>query len=161
MLDTKGGTDVAEVRLEGVTKIFRGGGSRWLPSGRGVRSALRDYQDRAFIERVAASEVAVGKQEGPVHALDNLSSPSAMRPWPSCRPIGVRQSTLLRVVSLESVGEGLVFDDRVGEVGPKDRGVGMVSRAALCPPLRRGQPQVLFHITPTEEMMGASHHLES
>jgi hypothetical protein len=48
---------VAEIRLEGVSKIFRSGTLKWLPAGRGARFAYRDYADKSFVERVAGQAV--------------------------------------------------------------------------------------------------------
>jgi ABC-type sugar transport system ATPase subunit len=152
---------VAEVRLEGVTKIFRGGSIRWLPSGGGARRALHDYQDKAFLERIAASEVAVGKQAGPVHALDGLSL--TIRDGETMAivgPSGCGKSTLLRVVAgLETLDEGLVtFDDRVmNDVSPKDRGIGMVFQSYALYPHMKGEGNLAFFFRvrkrPPEEMM--------
>jgi len=152
---------VAEIRLEGVTKTFRGGGPRWLPSGGGARRALFDYQDKAFVERVAASEVAAGKQDGPVHALDDLSL--TIRDGETMAivgPSGCGKSTLLRVVAgLETVDEGLIyFDDRVvNDVSPKDRGLGMVFQSYALYPHMKGEGNLGFFFRvrkrPPEEMM--------
>jgi len=152
---------VAEIRLEGVTKVFRGGDIRWLPSGGGARRALGGYQDKAFVERVAASEVAVGKQAGPVRALDNLSL--TIRDGETMAivgPSGCGKSTLLRVVAgLETLDEGLVyFDDRLmNDVSPKDRGIGMVFQSYALYPHMKGEGNLAFFFRvrkrPTEEMM--------
>ena len=152
---------VAEIRLEGVTKTFRGGGPRWLPSGGGARRALFDYQAKAFIERVAASEVATGKQEGPVRALDNLSlTIHDGETMAIVGPSGCGKSTLLRVVAgIETVDEGLVyFDERVmNDVSPKDRGIGMVFQSYALYPHMKGEGNLGFFFRvrkrPPEEMM--------
>ncbi len=151
---------MAEIRLQGVTKVFQRGG-RWSPSSRGARSAYSGYQDKAFVERVAASEVAVGRPEGPVRALDNLSL--TIRDGETMAivgPSGCGKSTLLRVVAgLETVDEGLVyFDDRVmNEVSPKDRGIGMVFQSYALYPYMKGEGNLAFFFRvrkrPPEEMM--------
>jgi ABC-type sugar transport system ATPase subunit len=153
---------VAEIRLEGVTKIFSGSSlPKWLPSGGGVRRVLQDYQDKAFVERVAAQEVSVGRAEGPVRALDNLSLTILNgETMAVVGPSGCGKSTLLRVIAgLETPDEGLVYyDDRLmNDVPPKDRGIGMVFQSYALYPHMEGEGNLAFFFKvrkrPTEEMM--------
>ena len=130
-----------------------------MPGAEG-RAALR-YQDKAFLERVAASEVAVGRQEGPVRALDNLSL--TIRDGETMAivgPSGCGKSTLLRVVAgIESVDSGSIyFDDRLmNDVSPKDRGIGMVFQSYALYPHMKGEGNLGFFFRvrkrPPEEMM--------
>ncbi|HUV95240.1 MAG TPA: ABC transporter ATP-binding protein [Anaerolineae bacterium] len=150
---------MAEIRLEGVTKIFRG--SRISFPTRGVRSFMSDYQDRAFIERVAATEVAHATDGGAVRALDSLSlTVNDGETMAVVGPSGCGKSTLLRVVAgLESVDEGEVyFDDRaMGDIGAKDRGIGMVFQNYALYPHMKGEGNLGFFFRvrkrPPEEMM--------
>jgi len=153
---------VAEIRLEGVSKTFSSSGlPRWLPSGAGVRRALRDYEDKAFVERVAASEVGVGKADGPVHALDNLSLTILNgETMAIVGPSGCGKSTLLRVVAgLEPLDAGQVYydDQLMNDVLPKDRGIGMVFQSYALYPHMEGEGNLAFFFKvrkrPPEEMM--------
>jgi ABC-type sugar transport system ATPase subunit len=118
---------MAEIRLERVSRTFHGGG---FLSSRGSRGALRDYEDKAFVERVASQDVAVGRNPGPTKALDDLSLTITNGETVAIvGPSGCGKSTLLRVVAgLETLDAGQVyFDDKVmNDVNPKDRGIGMV-----------------------------------
>ena len=151
---------MAEIRLEGITKIYTASGIRWLSSG-GVRTSLRDYSDKAFIERVASQEVAAPRGQGPVHALDHLSLKIENgETMAVVGPSGCGKSTLLRVVAgLETLDEGLVYyDDRVmNDVPPKDRGIGMVFQSYALYPNMPGEGNLSFFFRlrrrPPEEIM--------
>ncbi len=150
---------MAEIRLVGVTKIFRGG--MFLAPGRGARSVFRNYEDKAFVERMASHEVAVGKTGEPVRALDNLSLTILNGETMSIvGPSGCGKSTLLRVVAgLETVDEGLVYyDDKImNDVSPKDRGIGMVFQSYALYPHMKGEGNLSFFFRvrkrPEAEMM--------
>ena len=153
---------MAEIRLEGISKTFSGSGlPRWLPSGAGVRRALRDYEDKAFVERVAASEVSVGKAEGPVRALDNLNLTILNgETMAIVGPSGCGKSTLLRVVAgLEAPDAGHVYydDQLMNDTPPKDRGIGMVFQSYALYPHMEGEGNLAFFFKvrkrPPEEMM--------
>jgi ABC-type sugar transport system ATPase subunit len=143
----KGADDMAQIRLEHVTKIYRPSGLRFL-STRGVRGTYKDYDDKAFVERVAGQEVAAGGSGEPVHALDDLSllihEGEALA---IVGPSGCGKSTLLRVVAgLEPVDEGKVFfdDTDMTEVAPKDRGIGMVFQSYALYPHMKGEGNLGF-----------------
>lgn len=150
---------MAEIRLVGVTKIFRGG--MFLAPARGARSVFRNYEDKAFVERMASQEVAVGKTGEPVRALDNLSLTILNGETMSIvGPSGCGKSTLLRVVAgLETVDEGLVYyDDKImNDVSPKDRGIGMVFQSYALYPHMKGEGNLSFFFRvrkrPEAEMM--------
>ncbi len=152
---------MAEIRLESVTKIYTSSSIRWLPGTPGARTALRDYGDKAFVERVAAQEVSQGKGEGPVRALDALSlTITNGETMAIVGPSGCGKSTLLRVVAgLETIDEGLVYyDDRVmNDIPPKDRGIGMVFQSYALYPNMPGEGNLSFFFRvrrrPPEEMM--------
>ncbi|MGI5917156.1 MAG: ABC transporter ATP-binding protein [Anaerolineae bacterium] len=151
---------MAEIRLENAVKIYRTTAIRFLPS-RGVRGTLRDYADRAFVERVASQEVASPESEGPVRALDavNLTIEDG-ETMAIVGPSGCGKSTLLRVVAgLEEVDEGQVYFDDVlmNDVPAKDRGVGMVFQSYALYPHMKGEGNLSFFFRvrkrPDEEMM--------
>jgi len=152
---------MAEIRLEGVTKTFHSTGLRWLPSGRGARFALRDYEDKSFVERVAAAEAGQGATAGPVRALDHLDlTIQDGETMAIVGPSGCGKSTLLRVVAgLEDPDEGQVYyDDKPMEgVSPKDRGIGMVFQSYALYPHMKGEGNLEFFFRvrkrPPEEMM--------
>ena len=152
---------MAEVRLENITKIYRPSRFGWTPSGRGARSVYRDYQDKAFVERVAGQEVAVGQSGEPIHALDNLSlTIEDGETMAAVGPSGCGKSTLLRVVAgLETLDEGFVYYDDavVNDVKPKDRGIGMVFQSYALYPHMKGEGNLSFFFRvrkrPSEEMM--------
>ena len=152
---------MAEIRLEGLTKIYRTSRIKWLPSGRGVRTTWRDYEDKAFVDRVAGQEAGAVPAEGAIRALDNLSlTIKDGETMAVVGPSGCGKSTLLRVVAgLEIPEEGSVyFDDQLmDEVKPKDRGIGMVFQSYALYPHMKGEGNLGFffrvrHRTP-EEMM--------
>jgi ABC-type sugar transport system ATPase subunit len=150
---------MAEIRLENVSKTFTAG-MRFLPTG-GVRRSLHDYEDKAFVDRVASAETAVGRGEGPVKALDSLSL--TIRDGETMAivgPSGCGKSTLLRVVAgLENPDSGNVYyDDKVmNDVPPKDRGIGMVFQSYALYPHMKGEGNLGFFFRvrkrPPEEMM--------
>jgi ABC-type sugar transport system ATPase subunit len=149
---------MAEIRLEGVTKIFRPG-MRFAPARGGGRTTYRDFEDRAFVERMAGQNSV--SASGPVHALDNLSliihDGETMA---IVGPSGCGKSTLLRVVAgLEDPDEGNVYydDELMNDVKPKDRGIGMVFQNYALYPHMKGEGNLGFFFrvrkrTP-EEMM--------
>jgi ABC-type sugar transport system ATPase subunit len=126
-----------------------------------VRRSLRDYEDKAFVERVAAQEVSVGKAEGPVHALDNLNLTILNgETMAIVGPSGCGKSTLLRVVAgLETPDQGNVYydDQLMNNVLPKDRGIGMVFQSYALYPHMEGEGNLAFFFRvrkrPPEEMM--------
>ena len=139
---------MAQIRLEHVTKIYRPSRIKWLPSTRGVRSTLKDYDDKAFVERVAGQEVATASSGEPVHALDDLTLEIVDGETMSIvGPSGCGKSTLLRVVAgLEPLDEGSVyFDDAdMTEIAPKDRGIGMVFQSYALYPHMKGEGNLGF-----------------
>ena len=139
---------MAQIRLEHVTKIYRPSRIKWLPSTRGVRSTLKDYDDKAFVERVAGQEVATARGGEPVHALDDLTLEIVDGETMSIvGPSGCGKSTLLRVVAgLEPLDEGAVyFDDAdMTEIAPKDRGIGMVFQSYALYPHMKGEGNLGF-----------------
>jgi len=150
---------MAEIRLQDVTKTFKGGGV--LSPARGARSYMRGYQDRQFAERVAATEDMAQSQGGAVRALDSLSlTINDGETMSIVGPSGCGKTTLLRVVAgLEPVDEGAVyFDDQdMTNVSPADRGIGMVFQSYALYPHMKGQGNLAFFFKvrnrPTEEMM--------
>jgi len=150
---------MAEIRLQGVTKVFKS--SRLSLPARGVRSFMSGYQDRAFVERAAATEVAQGAEGGSVRALDSLSlTVNDGETMAVVGPSGCGKSTLLRVVAgLEPVDEGEVyFDDQpMAGIEPKDRGIGMVFQNYALYPHMEGEGNLGFFFRvrkrPSEEMM--------
>lgn len=151
---------MAEIRLESVTKVFKAG-ARWAP-GRGAgRTVYAGYQDKAFVERMSASDGVVGRQGGPVRALDGLDlTVGDGETMAVVGPSGCGKSTLLRVVAgLEPLDEGSVyFDERLmTEVKPKDRGIGMVFQSYALYPHMKGEGNLGFFFRvrhrPSEEMM--------
>ncbi|MBN1402118.1 MAG: ABC transporter ATP-binding protein [Anaerolineae bacterium] len=152
---------MAEIRLEGVTKIFRPGSLKWLPSGRGARFAFRDYADKSFVERVAGQEVSTASGSEPVHALDDLSlTIQDGETMAIVGPSGCGKSTLLRVVAgLEEPDEGSIYydDQLMNDVKPKDRGIGMVFQSYALYPHMKGEGNLAFFFKvrhrPDEEMM--------
>jgi len=151
---------VAEIRLEGVTKVFKAG-ARWAPARGAGRTVYAGYQDKAFVERMSASEGAVGRQSGPVRALDGLNlTVEDGETMAVVGPSGCGKSTLLRVVAgLEPTDEGSVyFDERLmTEVRPKDRGIGMVFQSYALYPHMKGEGNLDFFFRvrhrPSEQMM--------
>ena len=138
---------MAEIRLENVIKIYRPSGLKFL-STRGVRGTYRDYEDKAFVERMAGQEVASGRTSEPVHALDDLSlTIKDGETLAIVGPSGCGKSTLLRVVAgLEPLDEGHVYydDEDVTEVKPKDRGIGMVFQSYALYPHMKGEGNLAF-----------------
>ena len=155
----RGGNRLAEISLKGVTKIFRA--SRLRLPARGVRGFMSDYQDKAFVERAAATEVTQGSKGGAVRALDSLSlTVNDGETMAVVGPSGCGKSTLLRVVAgLQPVDEGQVyFDDQaMGGIAPKDRGIGMVFQNYALYPHMKGEGNLAFFFRvrnrPSEEMM--------
>lgn len=152
---------MAKIRLLGVTKVFAGGGLSWFPSSRGSRFAFRDYEDKAFVERVAGTETQTGTSSGPVRALDDLTlTIEDGETMAIVGPSGCGKSTLLRCVAgLEEVDEGDVYydDERMNDVSPKDRGIGMVFQSYALYPHMKGEGNLGFFFRvrkrPPEEMM--------
>lgn len=153
---------MSEIRLENVTKIFKPSSIRWVPSRAGsARRAFSDYQDRAFVERVAGQEVNVGQTSGPVRALDGLNlTIHDGETVAIVGPSGCGKSTLLRVVAgLETPDEGTVYydDQDMSEVKPRDRGIGMVFQSYALYPHMKGEGNLAFFFRvrkrPPEEMM--------
>jgi len=150
---------MASIRLEGVTKVFH----RAAPfsPARGVRTTYRDFQDRAFVERMAGQEDAHLTSGGPVHALDKLSlTIEDGETMAIVGPSGCGKSTLLRVVAgLEDPDEGTVYyDDRdMNGIAPKDRGIGMVFQNYALYPHMKGEGNLGFFFRvrkrTSEEMM--------
>ncbi|MEN6479871.1 MAG: ATP-binding cassette domain-containing protein [Anaerolineales bacterium] len=152
---------MAEIRLEHVTKVFTPLNIK-LPFGEpGVRRSLKEFEDRAFVERVAGQEVATSRSGGPVKALDDLSLTIADgETLAIVGPSGCGKSTLLKVVAgLEPLDSGKVFYDErdMAEVKPADRGIGMVfQNYALYPHMKsEGNLGFFFRVRhrPDEEMM--------
>ncbi len=152
---------MAEIRLEHVTKVFTSVGLK-LPFGEpGVRRSMQNYQDQAFVERVASHETATARGAGPVKALDDLSlTVHDGETLAIVGPSGCGKSTLLRVVAgLEPLDGGRVLyngQDMV-DVKPRDRGIGMVfQNYALYPHMKsEGNLGFFFRVRhrPDEEMM--------
>ena len=138
---------MAEIRLEHVTKIYRPSGLKFL-STRGVRGTYKDYEDKAFVERVSGQEVASGSASEPVRALDDLSlTVGDGETLAIVGPSGCGKSTLLRVVAgLEPLDEGRVLYDGedVTEVEPKSRGIGMVFQSYALYPHMKGEGNLAF-----------------
>jgi len=112
------------------------------------------------VERVASSETAVGRGEGPVKALDNLSL--TIRDGETMAivgPSGCGKSTLLRVVAgLEHPDSGNVYYDEklMNDIAPRTAGSDGVSE--LCPvPAHEGEGNLGFFFRvrkrTNEEMM--------
>ena len=151
---------MSEVRLENITKTYTGG-SRWASTPGISRRAYTDYQDKAFVDRVAGRSVAVGQSAGPVRALDGLNL--TIRDGEAVAvvgPSGCGKSTLLRVVAgLETQDEGKVYydDEMVNDLAPKDRGIGMVFQSYALYPHMKGEGNLRFFFRvrqrPPEEMM--------
>ena len=152
---------MAKIRLEGVTKIYKAGlFGRSSSSGRSG-TFYREFQDKAFAERVTDHEsVSVAPGEA-VTALDHLSL--TIRDGETMAvvgPSGCGKSTLLRVIAgLEPPGEGSVYYDGkdMKDVPPKDRGIGMVFQSYALYPQMKGEGNLGFffkvrHRT-SEEMM--------
>jgi ABC-type sugar transport system ATPase subunit len=155
------GAIVAEIKLVNITKVFKPGVLRILPTGRGVRTAWHDYEDKAFVDRVAGQEAAQSRGPEPVKALDGLTltihNGEALA---IVGPSGCGKSTLLRVVAgLEDPDSGdVLYDDvRMNDEAPKDRGIGMVFQSYALYPHMKGEGNLGFffrvrHRT-SEEMM--------
>jgi len=151
---------VAEIKLEDVTKVFHANDIRWLPKV-GARGAYRDFEDKAFVERVVSHETAVGSKGNDVYALDHLNlTIEDGQAIAIVGPSGSGKSTLLRVVAgLESPDEGTVRYDGndMDEVQPKDRGIGMVFQNYGMDPNMKGEGNLGFFFRirrrPPEEMM--------
>jgi len=150
---------VAEIRLVNATKTFRPG-MKFLPT-RGARGLFRDYEDKAFVERVAGQEVATGQTGGSTAALDHLDlTVLDGQAVAIVGPSGCGKSTLLRVVAgLEPLDEGQVLYDGQDMEGvpPKDRGIGMVFQSYALYPHMKGEGNLGFFFRvrkrPPEEMM--------
>jgi len=122
---------------------------------------MANYQDKAFVERVAGQEVATGVAAGPVKALDHLNL--TIRDGETLAivgPSGCGKSTLLRVVAgLEAPDEGQVLYDGqdMAAVKPRDRGIGMVFQNYALYPHMKGEGNLAFFFKvrkrPSEEMM--------
>ncbi|MHB0859635.1 MAG: ABC transporter ATP-binding protein [Anaerolineae bacterium] len=153
---------MAEIRLEGVTKVFEASGIKWLSRSTDVRRTLGHYEDKEFIERLAAVEQEeAGGRAGRVNALDDLTlTINDGETMAIVGPSGCGKSTLLRVVAgLETPDQGDVyFDDKLmNDISPKDRGVGMVFQSYALYPHMKGEGNLGFFFRvrhrPPEEMM--------
>ena len=139
---------MAEIRLMDVAKVYRP--ERRFPwSSRAPRGGLRDYDDRAFLQRVLLHEAAERQDLAePVRALDGVSLTVADgETLAVVGPSGSGKSTLLRVVAgLEPPDEGAVyFDDRpMAGIEARDRGVGMVFQSYALYPHMKGEGNLAF-----------------
>jgi len=150
---------MAAIRLENATKVFKRG--RLAGPGAGARRFMGSYEDKAFVERVAATEVTHGSKGAAARALDSLSlTINDGETMAVVGPSGCGKSTLLRVVAgLEPLDEGEVYFDgkAMKEVSPKDRGIGMVFQNYALYPHMKGEGNLGFFFRvrnrPSEEMM--------
>ncbi len=152
---------MAEVRLENITKTYKQGLFKGRPSASRTGGFYRDFQDQAFVERVAGHESGAVVPGEPITALDHLSLTIQDGETMSIvGPSGCGKSTLLRVVAgLEAPDEGAVYydDEDMKDVEPKDRGIGMVFQSYALYPQMKGEGNLGFffkvrHRAP-EEMM--------
>ena len=152
---------MAEIRLEHVTRTFAPGKGIGFLSTRGARTAYRDFEDKAFVERAASHEVATASSSEPIRALDDLSlTIEDGETMAIVGPSGCGKSTLLRVVAgLETLDEGHVYYDDVlmDDVAPKDRDIAMVFQNYALYPHMKGEGNLGFFFRvrkrPPQEMM--------